>query len=83
MGLRLEANLAKEWRTMEVGLGQMDGIPGQEVGFLGLVAAFIEVGAHVAALQLDVGMVHECANGENQGHLPLALPHPFGKWLSA
>ena len=67
-GLRLY--VAKEFGTVEVGIGDFDGVPGEEVWRAKVVAALVEVGAEVEALDaLDVVLEIDAVRHE-ENYLP-------------
>ena len=41
----LQHDLTEELRTVEIGFGERDGLPTQEMGFLCLVRTFVEIGS--------------------------------------
>ena len=66
----LKFHLAEELGAMEVGLGQVDWVPRQEVHLAQLVAALVEVGTDCRARQAGYVMIVECRHGNDQYHLP-------------
>ena len=55
---------------MEIGFGERDGSPGEEVGLRKLVTAFVEIGTDGKAAQVCYRVMEECGGWDDQRQLP-------------